>query len=265
MYAIVAASGGDYTTVQDAHDANEVSIWVNAGFSGTGFTLSNNATEVQTGPGVTFSSGINITGNNCSFIGGPGCTVSGEIDVTTGVEAFIEFQNGGTLQNIDINTARCYVNGGGWGTQPTLGAFGSIDFLGADCLIENIAPASLASISGGARGVLRLIKLNTYHYIHSSGHDQLLIGWYSAGDFVRPEGTLRVRLIGNYCVDDIYQTTPHASGSSDWVFCGNVIQGTGDTFPSGYNNNVFVGNRIDGAITDTGATSTIAANDETTF
>ena len=36
-FAVVAASGGHYTTVQLAHDAGERSIFVKAGFSGAGF------------------------------------------------------------------------------------------------------------------------------------------------------------------------------------------------------------------------------------
>src|SRR3990167_8193979 len=122
-FAVVAATGGHYATVQAAEDAGELSIYVRAGQSVAGWNQNSAGVEVELGPGVTVTSGINITGNNCSLIGGPGCTIQGEIDVTTGVEAFIEFMNGGTITNVDFNTARSYFNGGGWGTTLSGGSF----------------------------------------------------------------------------------------------------------------------------------------------
>jgi hypothetical protein len=277
-YAIVAASGGDYTTVQAAHDAAEVAIWVKAGFSGTGFNLSNAGTEVMTGPGVTFTSGINITGNNCSIVGGPGCTVQGEIDVTTGVEAFIEFQNGGVLAGIDINTSNGYVNGGGWGTVSTV----SVTLGGSGGIAENIAGSAMTFLldASGSKCVMRLAKSVASNLptgdISSSTTDSLVLGcvWESTvavSVYCITVNADRGRIIGNYgnhlgTHGSFYCL--RADNADHYVVAANVFaRSTGGLMNmSSSDNFVIVGNRLDGGGGITvSAASTYAANDIEAF
>ena len=69
---IVAASGGTHTTVDASIDDGSITTFVKAGQSVAGFTMDVDNTSVELGNGVTVTSDINITGNNCELIMGPG-------------------------------------------------------------------------------------------------------------------------------------------------------------------------------------------------
>jgi len=138
----VVASGN---SVDAAIGASVSTIWVKSGSVTETIAVDVDNTKIFFEPGFELTGGINITGNNCSLIFGANCSVSAEIDVTTGTGAFIKCENGCSLGNIDVNTARCYVNGGGWGTLFDGGTTGTaIDFSDDDCLVENGSVQSTA-------------------------------------------------------------------------------------------------------------------------
>ena len=282
-FAVVTATGGHYATVQAAEDAGELSIHVRAGQSVAGWNQNSAGVEVELGPGVTVTSGINISGNNCSLIGGPGCTIQGEIDVTTGVEAFIEFMNGGTLQNIDINTARCYVNGGGWGTvaegntnnQNAIDGDGSAtsficENLGAFTTVGQAADKGPVNLVG-ASSILRLCKVtatDSFGDIVLRGANSCGIGCISLTASVTFGVALSnaagIKLIGSYSAAATYGAYLEVDAvGQDMVVVGNVLNG--NVFIDAMLNSIVVGNRIDTTITDNGTNSTTAANDLTAF
>jgi len=277
----VVGSNGHYSDVDAAIDAGEKSIFVKAGTSLTGWTHDVADVEVEVGPGCTITSGINISGNNDSVIFGAGCTVQGQIDVTTGVEACIEFMNGCTLQEIDINTARCYINGGGWGTiaDGDTNNATAITIDGSDVIVENIAANTTSGGAGGASAVaysgsedrinIRLVKVidsDATGFLGAVGSvDDLVLGCIvvTADGHAYNRGT-RLRLISCLSLGSEANAI-RWNGGGDCIMIGNVIKDGAVRLDAGNDNIVLVGNRIDTTITNLGTSNTVAANDLTGF
>jgi hypothetical protein len=286
----VVGTGGHYADVDLAIADGEKSVYIKAGTSLAGWSHNVAAVEVETGPGVTITSGVNVTANNGSLILGPGSALQGELDVTTGVEFFFECLNGCALQNLDINTARCYINGGGWGTKHIGNA--GIDLVSAaDCIFENIMFSGSASgnphtqpSSLAHRSVFRLIlgdvtgsssNRSVIGDVSTTPNDCLIMGFATSdanagiGDSaIHFTAFPRARIIGNHCA--ITRVTSKdtvnglESGGDDSVAIGNVVQ---DGFLSllTASNGIAVGNRIDTTLTDSGTNNTTAGNDLTGF
>ena len=290
-YAVVSPnSPADYTTVQAAIDALEKSIFVKAGKTVAGWNQNVDAVEVHTGPGVTVSSGINVTGANCGIILGPGTTVSGEIDSTTGAEFFLEAMNGCTLGLIDIGTARSYFNGGGWGTVAASdSAQDNVRVNASDCILENFAVdrgdvaggyAAVSFIGGtNPRGAVRLAKVDNEDdfaiYVWANEADVLILGCITLSvglTYTLDNNAVRTRTIGNSVVPAGTSGLNARSTAADGVYVGNVTTAppvNRDCVLLAGSNHVVVGNRNLGftgtgvAINDGSTNSTTAANDNT--
>jgi hypothetical protein len=273
----------EFGTVTAAITANMRTIFVKAGYSGPGFTQDQAQSRIETGPGVTFTSDVNFTGVNGSLIMGPGGDIQGEVDVTTGTGCYVRFLNGCLNDGIDINSARNYVNGGGWGTECEGGAArDGISLAGDDCIAENIAaqtdvssPGNLAGIRHvGTRGAFRLVKVinsDAWAIYHTVGGSYCLtigctvVNVANDGMQLQDAGS---RVIGNYLNSASLHGIDVTVTGDDAVMVGNIVQDQGNnsiSIADDAENCVAVGNRLDGAVSDTSATSTVASNDEEAF
>jgi len=278
----VVGTGQTYTTVDGAIDNPEISIYVKAGSSIGGWSQDQAGVEVELGPGCTVTSDINITGANNSLIIGSGCDIQAQIDVTTGVEAFIEGHNGVNIDGIDINTALCYVNGGGWGTISDGGtSIAAYDSDSADNIIENIALKTTTGSTGEAacdisntaahRNILRLIKIIDSEEDGISlidGADScLLIGntIIDADAVGILNNAVQTRILGNNMLAAITGDNLESGATGDnSIISGNVVDGVLELIANG-DSQIVVGNRIDTTLTDGSTNSTVAANDLTGF
>jgi len=283
--AIVNNNDGqaEYQTIQAAIDANERTIWVKSG-TYAGFTQDQASSKIFIEPGSTISSDCNFTGANCSFVVGAGTTISGEIDVTTGTGAYIRFENGCSVSGMEFNTARCYVNGGGWGTLSDGGiAAHGLRSNAADCIYENIALETAAGggqsffsfiATGSApRNIISKIKVvasDSAGIGFSSGADDVLVMGCAvlAADGDGTQGGARTRIIGNYVDAPGDDGIVMGGAGDDSVIVGNVVKDPGGDsveITANAENCVVVGNRLDGAVNDLSGTSTVSNNDETAF
>ena len=279
--ATVATDGtGDYATIAAAITDNKRTIYVRQG-SYAGFTQDQSQSKIFVEPGSTITSDCNFTGTNCSFVVGAGTDIQGEVDVTTGTGAYIRFENGCSIDQIDINTARCYVNGGGWGTSvdATGTAGAALDSNGDDVIMENIATNTdtggsdfYALLVSGDRNIVRLVKIvdsDVQGALFNGSADLLMIGCAnlnSDNDNLNVRGA-RNRIIGNYLVNGLRGIDLDASGD-DSVMVGNTISTASSQSiftASGNANCCIVGNRLDGTPTDTDGSATVSNNDETAF
>lgn len=277
-------ASAEYQTIQAAIDANERTIWVKNG-TYVGFTQDQSQSKIYIEPGSTISSACNFTGTNCSFVVGAGSTISGEIDITTGTGCFIKAENGCSFANVNLNSARNYINGGGWGTLVDGGSSSNgLGLAGDDSIAENIASQSTGGgfdgcISSGCRGIMSKIKIvngdDDGIQLNTAAMDNLLIGCsiLAFGDDGINGFGARARIIGN----SISGGTEAAdngialqSTGDDSICIGNIIQMTHASaapirIDAAGENCIAVGNRLDGAVTDNSGTSTVGNNDISSF
>lgn len=272
---VVAAAGGDFTTIQAADDdldAADFSLLVRPG-TYAGWTTSTDDAYIVLGPGVTITSTIVLTGANITLVIGPGADIQGRLDLT-GVGCHVVCQNACDLNEVLMDGNFGYLSGGGLDTL-VLGSDGVIGVrvTGTDCIVENIAVQTTTGGAGSdaisleaARFVVRKVKVVDSDLIGINvavgGVDGLVEGCNvlgADGDGIRNTGP-RNRFVGNFVSQAVGANAMTNQGTGDdSAIVGNIFQAALVLDANG-DDLVVTGNRIDTTLTDNSTGSTVADN-----
>ena len=282
---VVAPSGGDFSTIQDADDSLDAGNFTLLVKTGTyaGWTTSTDKAEITLAPGTVITSAVVLSGDDITLTLMPGCDIQGLLTMS-GANVHVVAMNACDLDGVLMSGNFGYFNGGGWDTLVDGGAaVDGFQITGADCVIENTACQTTAG-GGNAldgisvedtRAIIRKVKIadsdNFALTNSSSGSDMLVEGCVILGadgqGFVI--GGPRARIIGNWMTGVGADSIVGDSNSDNSVYIGNVIQDVVAAQPiqlnAGADNCVVAGNRTDGAVLDNSTGSTVAHNDETAF
>jgi len=143
---LVAASGGDFTTLQSAVDDEGSMFYVEGNQTyAVGATFDNNCQSAVFMAGTTVTGAITVSGENVSLIFMPGCTLSATI-IWNGAGGRFIAENGLNYVGIDCNASDLYVDLGGLDSEGS----GEIDIDGSECMINNL---SLNTLGTGGRSI----------------------------------------------------------------------------------------------------------------
>lgn len=285
MYdAIVDESGLEsaYTTVDaaiDDFDGGPAHIYVKKG-NYAGFTMDAAfGFVVEIEPGSVITSAIVVSGVKNCLIVDTGSDLQGAITVS-GAGASLLCENGVTGVGVVGSGARIMVDGGGLGTVMDGGNDRIAVLLsGGDGIAKNLTGQTTPGGSGGfetlkSNTVARAIFANCK--VIDSDNDGLSAGiadtlWISCTVLdADDDGVVllaaRGRLIGCYIISGDVGILTDSNGD-DSVIVGNISDPTNSalTLAASGDNCVAVGNRLDGAATDSSTGSVVADNDETAF
>jgi len=180
----------------------------------------------------------------------------------------------------DSSADQLFIDGGGWDTisdNTNSTSTSAISMIANDdVVIRNISANSPTGAGGGqeaieltgTRGCVVNCKVvdsdNNGIEIATQGLVSGCIVLGADADGIRPTGA-NVRIIASQTIatgDDGCDV----NSQDDCIVYANVFQSaTGSSIEVSGDNNIAVGNRLDGAPADTGTSNTIAANDEATF
>ena len=259
-----AGGGGNWTTIQagdDALDGGNFTMLVKSGTYAESPTISTNNATIVFEPGTDIQGLITLSGNNISLIFGGGCDIDGLL----------------------VSGDDCYINGGGWDTIVDGG--NTIDaavISGDDCILENITLNNATSGSHTKKGLfltglrastirVKVLDASQHAMASSAGGDDwlcqgcVILGADDGGIVVDAP---RARIIGNRVINVGADGISLGSGGDDSLATGNVVENAGgDTIIiSGTGDDCcVVANRLDGAVSNTAGTSTVASNEETAF
>tara|TARA_Y100000310_G_C20684585_1_gene818144 strand:+ start:2775 stop:3677 length:903 start_codon:yes stop_codon:yes gene_type:complete len=280
--AVVAPSGGDYTTIQaadDVLDAGNYTLLVKTG-TYAGFTVSTDKVHIVLGPGTVITSAITLSGDDITLELMPGCDIQAVITMS-GANVHVICRNACDLDGVVMSGNFGYFNGGGWDTLVDgTTANHAISITGTDCIVENVAVQTTAgggqsfhgvSLAGARDGAVAVKVIDSDSVgVITTGADALVEGCVilgADGENINLGG-LRGRAFGNYGIAAGGNGLAIAAGGDDTVVVGNILKdsaaGVVDIAAAG-ENCVVVGNRLDGAVTDNSGTSTVADNDVTAF
>lgn len=276
--AVVAGSGGDYTSINSAVAALVAgdSIYVKTG-TYTGAEDVSKAVFVYIEPGTTFShaSGFTVSANKASVLIGNGSTITNALTIS-GTDCWFKARNGLTCGEITISGARGFLDGGGLGSVAEKILISADDGIVQNIAVDSKTPAggnNAFQANGGTNGrstfrnckgidsdvggfsivdpkclveSCYVVDCDT-HGIIPNNESCRVIGNHSTGSganhgiYVFASGDNSV-VVGNFSVT--------SSGSSVYV------HGSGGDC-------AVVGNRCPNGITDDSASSTVADNDTT--
>ena len=283
--AVVAPSGGDFTTIQAADDdldAGAFSLLVKTG-TYAGWTTSTDDVYIFLGPGSIITSAITLSGDNVVLVLGPGCDIQGLVTLS-GVGCRLLCMNACDLVGVLLSGNLGYFNGGGWDTLADgTTANTAISVTGDDCIAEHAACQTTPAQGNGVAGAFSTGARTAFKTLKCVASDQHGIGGTGAG-FVESviQGCIvlgcderglnidgpRARMVGNYITNAGVDGIGLRAGGDNSLCIGNVIQDpTGDPINIAIDseNCVAAGNRTDGAVVDNSGTSTVAHNDATAF
>jgi len=263
-----AGGGGNWTTLQAGDDAlgHTYSMLVKAGtYSSQSLIVTTDNVHIVVEPGTDIGGTVTLSGANIKLSLGPNCDLDGLV----------------------VSGNDCVVDGGGWSTivDGTTANHG-IEITGSRVTVQNIATKTTAgdstsfdavSISGSGGGfILRSVRIvdSDRRAIDYSVTDGLIEGCLISGadaqGIIAHDSTASssCRIIGNRITATGSQAILLQGAGDNSVIVGNEIQAvTGVPVEIGGDaeNCVVVGNRLDGSITDSSGTSTVASNDLATY
>ena len=246
---------------------------------------------------------ITNTGTGNRFVFGANSSVSGVITLTTadhyvgigaggdingivtvGPDCKLICENGVALIGIVMAGARGYVNGGGWGTVTDGGtATHGINVTAADCRVENISALTTAGGGNAYHAFTTAAGGDRGEFINCRVVDADDCGFFWAGDecvamFCKIENgdtqgifiyAPRARVIGNWIANTgsvgVLTGSPGDHSVINGNFVWNVAVGAPINLDTNSEDCVVVGNKLDGAVSDSSGTSTVASNEETAF
>lgn len=287
---VVAASGGDYTTLQAADDDLDVgayTVYVKNGTYAAGLTVSTNNARWVFEPGTIVQGAITFSGANIECIFMPGCDIQAILTMS-GADCFVQCMNGCDFDGLVVSGANGYFDGGGWDTLVNGGtANDAIQISGDDCIVKNTSCQTTAGGASSFHGVdipadtarasivhVRVVDsdndgINSTADTADAG-DHLILGCVILG--ADGEGIQlsqpRSRLLGNYILNAGTDGIALAAQADNSVCVGNVVQDQAVNsveISATCENCVVVSNRLDGAVSDSSGTSTVADNSTGAF
>jgi len=280
IYDVVVGAAGNQTTLTAGEAALSASstMYVKAETYSEGgtVTFSENNVEIYMEPGTVVDDAITLSGDGVYLHLGVGCDIQGTITVS-GDGCSLICQNGVDLDAITVTGAGCRLDGGGLDTLLSSAlTITSTDGMYTNFKIVNASGTAVSIGVGGARSNFinsSFTSTNTRAFFNNSGNsavDILLIGCNildATFDGISNSAP-RARIIGNYSVS-AGRWGIHFSGTADdSIVYGNVVEDATTAtliLDTGASDIVAVGNRLDGAVSDSGTSNTIALNDETAF
>ena len=283
--AIVASSGGDYSDLQTAEDALDggsayKALVKQATYSETTWTIDTAGSHWVIEGGTTITGSIVLSANDASIEFGPGCTVSATVTISgTGCHVFAA--NGFSAVQLVVSGHNNTFDGGGWDSLINGGTTGAaVAVTGNHNQIKNFR----CGTTQGQGNTYDALYVNGYWndidsiYVTASDQDGISMRNTSAAATCKVtncrvtnidrDGIVSIA-VGNLWMNNLtWEVDGIAyfllSNCDDSVMVGNrAYNTTGATvnISSDSENCVVVGNRLDGAITDSDGTGIVASND----
>jgi hypothetical protein len=235
------------------------------------------------GPGCTFADKVTLAATDSSIRFGAGCDLDGQLDME-GAGGSVICENGCDLDDLTIAASLCTFDGGGWDTVidgTTANHAITITSSATKALVSNVAVQTTAGGGSAYDGVSCAAGSCVITRVRVIASDDVGIHVFSAANQSRVydceiRGTddsgiksekAGVIIQGNW-MEAISGIGIEMIGDNS-VVTGNVVGPTisGDSIDlaSGSDNNVVVGNRIEGSVDDNGGGNTAASNDNSSF
>ena len=290
--AVVASSGGDYTTLAAA-EAALTAPFVVVVKTGTyaGTTLAKAGLWIFDPGTIINTTALTVTGNKTGLVFGPGCDIQ-VLYQHTGTDAFSDMHNGVASVGLIFDGLRPFLSGGGWGSisnggSTQHGLYFDDSPAATDGMALNIEAsttstgAAVRSIKADAiRTALSGVKVSqsdgsAITTTVSTNTDLLILGCLTLDCDVSGflMGGPRFRAIANYFLSSGTDGISPSGAGDNSVMVANIIKDPAESgILIGTNDEdcVVVGNRVDpdgtgNAIDDNSGTSTVTANNTTTF
>lgn len=278
IFLVDAAGGGDGTSIDDAIGTADIcSIWVKRGTYNEAFTADVAKQHIYLEPGTVINLASTISADDFSLELGSGSDLGATLTVS-GNNCSIISRNGCSFDAITVSGDSLLLDGGGLGSDVAGGLTlqsGATDSLLLYFQSDTSGAVNNILVQGGARNDVKFLKLdatngrNVYDDTTTSTELQLL------GNFLVDASSDGISVgSGRHLISANSVNSSGADGielrstSEDGATTGNLVKdptSNSINFVASATDLVGVGNRLDGALSDSSTGSTVDANDETAF